>query len=517
MSTSSVKSGRHPGKRLSPWRVSAAVITVLALVGVAVVVPYVLREEASAEPSAVTGPRWFGGYFDVTSAKVSDMPTLDKDAPANIVLSFIVAEAEDSCEPSWGTFYSLEEAGTDLDLDRRIARMRQEDAEVAVSFGGALNTELAVACTDVESLSEAYAAVLDRYDITTMDLDIEAGNLADSAAGSRRALAVAQLQEERWADGGDLDVWITLPVATDGLTTQGIAAVQQLLAAGVDLGGVNVMTMDYNTDLGGATMAEASISALEATSEQLTRLYTALDIDLPSEGAWAVMGATPMIGQNDVESEVFTLKDAKALNAFAESTSLARMSMWSLNRDRTCGPNYPNLTVVSNGCSGVDQGDETFAQVLAAGFDGRPDPGPTASATPTSTPVIKDDPDTSPYPIWSEGVSYSAGVRIVWQGNVYVSKWWTNGDIEPNDPSLSADQTPWTLVGPVLAVDAPWTLPTVAPGTYPEWSPAAVYVTGDRVLLNGTPFEAQWWTQGDDPAIGILDHDRSPWEIVTGE
>lgn len=514
MSPSGAKSGRHAGKRLSPWRVSAAVVTVLALAGAAVVVPLVMNSQANAKPTAVTGPRWFGGYFDVTAAKVSEMPTLDADAPANIVLAFIVAESADSCVPSWGTFYGLDEAGVHLDLDRRVARMRQSDAEVAVSFGGALNTELASACRTVEELTSAYAEVLDRYDTATIDLDIEGANLADADAGVRRADAVAALQADRRADGGELDVWLTLPVATDGLTADGLAAVEQMLIAGVELSGVNVMTMDYGTDLGGMSMAEASISALEATHDQLTALYAANRTDLPGAGAWAVLGATPMIGQNDVESEVFTIDDAVELNAFADARALARMSMWSLNRDRTCGPNYPNLSVVSDSCSGVNQRDLSFAQVLSAGFDGRPDPTVTSTAEPTAEPLVPDDPETSPYPIWSPDLSYSAGVRVVWQGNVYVSKWWTNGDVEPNDPSLSGDETPWTLVGPVLAVDKPWALPTAPPGTYPEWSPAEVYVAGDRVLYNGTPFQAQWWTQGDDPSVGIMDHDRSPWEVV---
>lgn len=504
------KTGRHAGKRLSPWRVTAAVAVVLGLVSAAVVVPLVMNNEAIAAPTVEAGPRWFGGYFDVTAAKVSEMPTLSEDAPDNIVLAFIVAEAADSCVPTWGTYYGLDEAGTELDLDRRIARMRQADADVAVSFGGALNTELAAACPSVKKLAAAYAEVLDRYDITTIDLDVEGANLADKVAGTRRANAVAQLQEER----GDLDVWITLPVATDGLTAVGIDAVEQMLIAGVDLAGVNVMTMDYGTDLGDHTMADAAISALDATHDQLTDLYAKYDVDLPSGGAWSVLGATPMIGQNDVDAEVFTLDDAVDVNAFAGEHGLARMSMWSLNRDRTCGPNYPNLSVVSDSCSGIDQGGASFAVLLSAGFDGRPASGSASTRTPSAAPVVTDDPETAPYPIWSADLSYSAGVRVVWHGNVYVAKYWTDGTDEPDDPRLRADETAWTLVGPVLAGDTPWSLPTAAPGTYPEWSATAVYVTGDRVLYNGTPFEAQWWTQGDDPSMGILDRDRSPWEVT---
>lgn len=506
--------GRHQGRRLSPWRVLAA-LAVVAVVGAgAVAVPYFLKTEANAE-TVEAAPRWFGGYFDVTAAKVSEMPTSTLEGPSNVVLAFVVAEAADSCVPSWGTYYGLDEAGTDLDLDRRIARMRQDEAEVVVSFGGAINTELASACASTDELVDAYGAVIDRYDLSTIDLDIESTNLTDQAAGERRAEAVAELQKQRTSDGESLKVWLTLPVATYGLLPDGLTAVEQMLEAGVDLTGVNVMTMDYGVDLEGQSMADASIDALEATNAQLTDLYARHEVALPREGAWSVLGATPMIGQNDVEDEIFSMKDAATLNAFADSRAIGRMSMWSLNRDRTCGPNYPDPTVVSNSCSGVDQGDTTFSAALAAGFDGRPAPAATATPQPTVRPTQQpDDPATSPYPIWSPDLAYSAGVRVVWGGNVYAAKWWTQGGDEPNDPTLTADETPWTLIGPVMATDEPFALPTLPAGTYPDWSAKKVYEQGDRVLYQGTPFEAQWWTQGDNPSVGITDHDRSPWEMV---
>jgi chitinase len=500
--------------------VTTAIAVVVAVIGGAVAVPLLLNNDARAA-TVEAGPRWFGGYFDVTAAKASEVPTTDLEAPSNIVLSFVVAESEDSCVPSWGTYYGLDEAATGLDLDRRIARMRQDGAQIAVSFGGALNTDLAAACESMDDLVDAYAAVIDRYDVSVIDLDIEGANLSDLVAGARRAQAVAELQKQRRADGEQLEVWLTLPVATSGLLEDGLEAVDQMLAAGVELAGVNVMTMDYGVDLEGRSMAEASIDALTATAAQLTTLYAQRGVRLPAQGAWAILGATPMIGQNDVEDEIFTIKDAAALNSFADSHHLSRMSMWSLNRDRTCGPNYPDTSVVSDSCSGVQQDGATFAAALAPGFDGRPSatitPSPDASEIRSPRPAAAptDDPATSPYPVWSADAAYSAEARVVWRGNVYAAKWWVQGGTEPDDPTLDADETAWTLVGPVLPTDRPWTLPTAAPGTYPDWSATAVYVKGDRVLFGGTPFEAQWWTQGDNPSVGITDQDRSPWGMLS--
>ena len=64
------------------------------------------------------------------------------------------------------------------------------------------------------------------------------------------------------------------------------------------------------------------------------------------------MGATPMIGRNDVQGEVFSLGDAHALVSFAKKMHLARVSIWSANRDSQCGVQSID-DQVSNTCSGV--------------------------------------------------------------------------------------------------------------------------------------------------------------------
>lgn len=501
--------GRHPGKRLSPWRVFTGIAVALVVIAGAVTVPWYLTVNKPAI-AATAGPQWFGGYFDVTAADVKASATAGDGSDDTVVLSFIVAASATECTPSWGTHYSMSEAGAQLDLDRRVDGMRRDGAHVAVSFGGALNTELAVACRSVDDLANAYSSVIERYSITTIDLDLEGAGLSDTVAGERRALAIAQLQRKREAAGAALDVWVTLPTATSGLTEPGTDTVRRLLDAGVDLAGVNAMTMDYGTDLGGRSMAQSSIRALNAINDQLTSLYRQMRVPLPAAGAWAVMGATPMIGQNDVRSEVFTLDDAEELNAFATKHEMARMSMWSINRDRTCGPNYPDVRTVSDACSGVVQGETTFASVLSAGFDGASED--TVPVQPT--PVVPDDPETSPYPIWSADAAYSNGVRVVWNGYVYVAKWWVSGGPAPDDPTQTADSTSWVLVGPVLAEDEPFALPTVAAGTYPDWTPEGVYQKGAAVVVDGVPFVAKWWTQGENPMDSVTDRDRSAWRLV---
>ncbi|MEO7589454.1 MAG: carbohydrate-binding protein [Arachnia sp.] len=505
--------GQFNGRRLSWLRLSVALVAIVALVATGFTGWHWFEDSKAAGE----GKAWFAAYVDATTFPQLDFENPTTEATRDVVLSFIVASPGTPCAPSWGKDYTLDSAAENLDLDRRIARLRQNQGDVVVSFGGAINDELAVVCTDEKQLLKAYSAVVDRYDLRTIDLDLEGVGLTDTAATDRRAAAIAKLQVERSALNKDLRVWLTLPVAPSGLTVEGVQAVTSMLNAGVDLSGVNVMTMDY----GGSrtedmSMLDASTAALNATHRQLTNVYSAAGNPLGPATLWRRMGATPMIGQNDVPGEVFGLDAATELNKFATERGMGRLSMWSLNRDLTCGPNYPNPKIVSNSCSGVDQGSSTFAQALRGDLTDSPDKAavtPNAVESETAGPV-DDDPKNSPYPIWEEDVAYVEGTRIVWHRNVYVSKWWSTGDV-PDDPTVDQFSSPWQLVGPVLPGEKPIPTPPLPAGTYPEWEAGTVYTTGERVLMNGVGFTAKWWTQGQSPTARSTQTDPSPWERLS--
>ena len=505
--------GQFQGRRLSWLRLG-----ILIIGGSALVFTGLSGWRVFQDSQAATGDRaWFAAYVDVATTPRLAFEEPTSPAARDVVLSFVVASPDKPCKPSWGKDYALDAAADDLDLDRRIARLRQHDGDVVVSFGGALNDELATVCTDDDQLLEAYGAVVDRYNLRTIDLDLEGAGLTDDAANLRRAAVIAKLQDARAAKDKDLRVWLTLPVTPQGLSAEAKKAVSGMLDAGVDLSGVNVMTMDFGTSRrDGQSMADASIAALNATHRQLDGLYTAAGKPIGPATLWKRMGATPMIGQNDVHDEVFPLGAARELNEFAHEKGLGRLSMWSLNRDRTCGANYPDVRVVSNSCSGVDQGDLTYAQVLRKGLTDRPD---TASVTPTRTETaaagpVTDDPKTSPYAIWEEDSAYVDGTRVVWHHNVYLSKWWTTGDV-PDDPTVDEFSSPWQLVGPVLPGEKPIPVPKVPAGTYPQWDTKKAYTKGQRVLLDGVAFSAKWYNQGTSPTARSTQSDPSPWERLT--
>ncbi len=510
-------SARFPGRKLSLVRlgVLTGVVAAISAGGVAAWGNFQDGRAAEAIPSI------FSGYVDVTATPRHAFEAPASEEAANVALSFIVADPEEPCTPSWGAAYGLSEASSDLDLDRRVARLQQLGGTVSVSFGGQANKELATTCLDEGKLTEAYRAVIDRYNVDSIDLDIEGEALADVAALDRRSAAVAALQQERQDGGKSLSVWLTLPVDPNGLTAVGTEAVRRTIAGGTDLAGVNIMTMDYGgSRLTEQSMAQNAVSAAEATHQQLSEIYRAAGNELGTETVWRKIGLTPMIGQNDVVGEIFTLQDAKDLSAYAREKGIGRVSMWSLNRDRTCSPNYPDVKQVSDSCSGIDQSGSSFAAILAAGVAGSPVPdaaapgedpdGNAGGGGQSPAPAVTDDPATSPYPIWSEDAAYGAGDRIVWHANVYEAKWWTRGDI-PDNPVLQGTATPWRILGPVLPGDRPTPQLTAPAGTAPVWEPATVYRKGDRVLFEGRVFEAKWWTQTDSPEARLQGAPDSPW------
>ncbi len=456
---------------------------------------------------------WFASYVDVTATPTYSFEGVDPNqSNSNIILSFIVSSATNVCTPTWGNAYTLDDAQKNLDLERRIARFRQIGGHIAISFGGALNDELATKCTNKDDLEKSYQSVIDRYQIDTIDLDLEGNNLTNQDALSRRSEVIAKLQKAYKGNNKSLAVWLTLPVSPEGLTSDGVNAVKNMLSKGVDLAGINVMTMDYNASLGvNQSMIDESKSALSQTQRQLGIIYNQAGIYLNNTSLWAKIGATPMIGQNDVIDEIFTKDNALNLNEFAISKGIKRLSMWSGNRDIECGENYVNVSMVSDSCSGVKENKYDFANILSKGFEGNI----TTNAALTTKEDSKiaeepDDPQKSPYQIWSETGIYLSGTKVVWHHNVYEAKWWTEGDL-PDNPVLQAWQTPWQLIGPVLPNESPIPQPTLAPGTYPEWSGTQIYQAGEIILLNGIPYKAKWCTEGDSPAASSSNPDSSPW------
>ncbi|MEQ1701924.1 MAG: chitinase, partial [Ilumatobacteraceae bacterium] len=205
-------------------RLSFTRLLIALAVAAAAVIAVVVVVQRQSDPAATSDRSWSVPYVDVTLTPTYQFQNPDSNPARDIALAFVVGDPDDGCSPSWGGAYSLDEADRTLELSRRIKQLRVSGGDIMVSFGGQANTEMAVSCTDVGDLTDAYASVVVRYDVHAIDLDIEGAALGDTEANTRRGEAIAAVQDDRVGRGEPLDVWLTLPVSRSGLTAEGIAA-----------------------------------------------------------------------------------------------------------------------------------------------------------------------------------------------------------------------------------------------------------------------------------------------------
>ena len=493
-----------PRRRLSLMRVVVALV-VLAGTGCGGYIGVTTRLLA---PVTVVRQTWFAPYVDVTLTPTYQWQSTAKDPARQTALGFVVAPSKSDCAPSWGGAYSLAAADQQLAVGPRIAQLQQEGEQAIVSFGGGAHTSIDVACPTAAALTAAYQSVISRYHLTAIDLDIEGRALANVAAGGRRARAIASLERAN----PRLKVWLTLPVETSGLRDNALSVITSLLRAHATFSGVNIMTMDFSVPPGrGSTMAQDAQDALQATEGQLAALFPRYGIHLLPQQIWQRLGATVMIGQNDVTGENFTVSDARALAAFAVKSHLGRVSMWSINRDSQCGSSFPEIGVHSNTCSGSAQSSLEFAHIFAS-LQGSVTASPDADGIQLA--VADTNPADAPFPQWAPNASYPLGYKVTEAGEIYQALWYNNGQDPAAQQGMS--QGPWELLGPVLPGDHGPHIARLRSGTYPAWSLSAQYQASDKVLYGGLPYRAKWSNQGISPASESTDPSGSPWEAMFG-
>ncbi len=428
-------------RRLSLVRTAAAAAVIAGMVyGGAEEVPSAVAAASASKPVS-----WFAPYVDATLAPSYSFQDRSLDPARQVVLGFVVSKPGAGCTPSWGGTYNLSEADQALALGPRVAELGQEGVGTVVSFGGRDNTDLAVACTSVPSLEGAYQSVISYYNLRTIDFDVEGAALLSPVAAERRAVAIAALQASAERHHQLLRIWLTLPVEPDGLAPDAISVIGDMLKERVDVSGINVMAMDFSSPPpGGQTMLDLVERAAGATHKQLQAELARYGVALSARQVWQRMGITVMIGQNDIPGEVFTVADAQGLARFVSDAGIARISMWSLNRDSECGQAFGESGVLSDTCSGTVEQPLAFSDAFSA-LSG------VANATVGPAGIIVPTPDTNPanalYPLWSPTAEYQDGYKVVRNGYIYEAKWYNAGE-DPAQTWPSSSESPWELLGP---------------------------------------------------------------------
>jgi len=273
---------------------------------------------AGAAGAIATSKTEYAPYYEIYSdtGAFDSLVDLQKKAGLNAVTLAFVLKG-DGCSTDSTVSENLD------DIKAFIAA----GGHVKASFGGAAGAYVETGCADATTLAGAIGKFVDETGITDLDFDIEQNGPLSTDMNVRRGQALKMVQDSK-----HISVSFTLAVNDNGLPSKPLNCLTSALDAGVKVSHVNIMVMDYGDMPQGTAIAPIAISSLNATHAQLKKALPGLT----DEQAWAMLGATPDIGQND-DNEIFTLADAQALTDFAIEHHLGLITFWNIQRDQVCG------------------------------------------------------------------------------------------------------------------------------------------------------------------------------------
>ncbi len=308
------------------------------------------RLAASQATAAGTYPAHYAApYLQIDSGDAGDMAAdMSATGLKYYTLAFLIPQS--GCTPEW------EDGGDAVGaFTAQINSLKAAGGNVIISSGGESGGELAQTCTSVPSLTAAYANVVNTYGVNRLDFDIEGSTLSDTAANTRRDQALAALQ----AQDPSVQVDYTLAVAPNGLPSAQLGVLQDAQAQGVKVNLINIMTMDFGN---GQNALNDALSAAQATAGQLSSLY-----GISTAQAYAMMGLTPIAGQND-DNEFFSTANASTLESFAATNGVGELSFWEVDGyDKPAGYAYSKIFNAITGSSGSGGGSGSGGSTSTTG------------------------------------------------------------------------------------------------------------------------------------------------------
>lgn len=147
------------------------------------------------------------------------------------ILAFVLATNQGECIPTWDGNKATP-VSSDTFVANVIKQVRSHGGDVSISFGGYNGVELGHACKSAEALAHAYQEVIDKYELTHVDFDIEGDDLGPADEETRRFQAIKILKANAHSKGKQLHVTLTMPCTTIGLSDLGKAEIQRAIDAG---------------------------------------------------------------------------------------------------------------------------------------------------------------------------------------------------------------------------------------------------------------------------------------------
>lgn len=263
--------------------------------------------------------------------------------PDALTLAFATGECGDE---KWG------ERTGDTIAASHVAAFVKAGSDYIVSTGGGGATFTCASDAGMERFIARYASAR----LVGIDFDIENGQTPEQVDSLVQRIATAQKKHPRLR----LSFTVATHAADDG-SLRSLNALGEAILAAVTKHGVrdavfNLMVMDYGDAApnvcvvvaGRCDMGRSALQAARNVHEKYALPYAQIEL-------------TPMIGMNDVVSNVFSIDDAHALAAGVKTLKLAGLHFWSLDRDTPCST---PAAAASGVCSGVEAPAGAFTDAL---------------------------------------------------------------------------------------------------------------------------------------------------------
>jgi hypothetical protein len=293
----------------------------------------------AASPGVAVAPYEYLGWGD------PQPPTSVMSATGVKWLTLAFMLSDGGCEPKWDGSRALT-GGSD---QAAIDSIRSAGGDIVVSFGGWSGNKLGEHCSSASDLAGAYQKVIDAYRLKAIDIDIEATEMSD---GTVRRRVIDALKVVK-SDNAGIKTYVTMGTTPTGPNSDGTDLIAKGAAAGLDNDGWVIMPFDLGGHSG--SMGEVTKTAADGLENTVKNAYGYSD-----SVAYSHIGISSMNGTTDEADETVTTDDFAAILSYAQSHQLARLTFWSVNRDRQCDSGGGG-----DACSGVSQEPYAYTKIFA--------------------------------------------------------------------------------------------------------------------------------------------------------
>jgi hypothetical protein len=309
----------------------AAATMALAAAQVALATP-----SQAASPGVAVAPYEYLGWG-------SPQPPTSATGVKWLTLAFMLSDG--GCNPKWDGSRALT-GGSDQSA---INAIRSAGGDIVVSFGGWSGNKLGEHCSSASALAGAYQKVIDAYKLKAIDIDIESTEMSNATVRQRVIDALKTVK----AGNPGIKTYVTMGTTPSGPDSDGVDLINKGAAAGLANDGWVIMPFDLGGHSG--SMGSVSTAAADGLKNAVKNSYHYSD-----SVAYTHIGISSMNGKTDESDETVTTGDFNTILSYAQSHHLARLTFWSVNRDRQCSSGG-----ASDSCSGVSQSAYAYTKIFA--------------------------------------------------------------------------------------------------------------------------------------------------------